>query len=132
MRSLPAALIILALSAGCASSQKTSTSTSAPAAPAAPAPKTASTNASPGKAAANNAAAAAPAAAAAAGAAVKCSLDGDERTLSITQPDGGCELHYAKAGNDEVKATSQNGTAVCDSVRDKIRGNLEKSGFSCQ
>ncbi len=63
---------------------------------------------------------------------VSCTMKSDTRTIQLRKNGGGCELVYSKFGNDEVIATSMAGTEHCQKVADRIKGNLENSGFKCQ
>lgn len=74
-----------------------------------------------------------PAAAATASAAGKitCSVKGDERFIEV-RPDGsGCQVAYTKGGTENVVATAQNGTSHCEATMNKIKGNLESAGYTC-
>jgi hypothetical protein len=67
-----------------------------------------------------------------AGETVTCKNGSDERTLALTEANGGCELTYTKFGNAQQVATSGNGKEYCENVREKIKTKLEGAGFSCQ
>jgi len=65
-------------------------------------------------------------------AAVECIQGKDTRTLHVvSQSPAGCELKYSKFGNTDTAATSSTGLQHCETVRDKIKGNLETAGFKC-
>lgn len=64
--------------------------------------------------------------------AVVCKSGSDTRTLEVLTKDVGCELAYTKFDETTTKATSGNGTAHCESIKEKIKGNLESSGFKCE
>ena len=61
-----------------------------------------------------------------------CKSGSDTRSLEVISKDGGCELAYTKFDQTTTPATSASGTAHCDSVKEKIKGNLENSGFKCE
>lgn len=63
---------------------------------------------------------------------VVCKSGSDTRSLEVIVKDGGCELAYTKFDQTSTPATSGNGTAHCESVKEKIKGNLENSGFKCE
>jgi len=61
-----------------------------------------------------------------------CKNGSDERTLTLTTANGGCELNYTKFGTPQQVATSGNGKEYCETVREKIKTKLEGAGFTCQ
>ncbi len=61
-----------------------------------------------------------------------CKNGSDTRSLEVITKDGGCELSYTKFDQTTTPANSGNGTAHCESVKEKIKGNLENSGFKCE
>lgn len=61
-----------------------------------------------------------------------CKSGSDTRSIDVIQKDGGCELSYTKFNETTTPATSANGTAHCESVKEKIKGNLESAGFTCE
>ena len=61
-----------------------------------------------------------------------CKSGSDTRTLEVITTDGGCELSYTKFDQTSTPAQSGNGTAYCESIKEKIKGNLENSGFKCE
>lgn len=63
---------------------------------------------------------------------VVCKSGSDTRTIEVVSKDGGCEVSYTKFDQTTTPATSANGTAHCESVKEKIKGNLENSGFKCE
>ncbi len=69
---------------------------------------------------------------AAGGAKVSCKLDKDERVIEKVATTSGCEVKYTKAGETNVIASSTSGSAHCDQVQGKIKGNLEQHGFKCE
>lgn len=61
-----------------------------------------------------------------------CSLSGDERVIEVVKKnDSECEVHYTKFGTTSKIAEAQNGADYCDTVRDKVKGNLEAASFEC-
>jgi hypothetical protein len=68
---------------------------------------------------------------AAAKASLTCKSGDDTRTLVTAAKGDGCELTYTKGGKGKVVAESASGSAQCEKVAAKIKGNLEKSGFKC-
>lgn len=63
---------------------------------------------------------------------VTCQRADDKRTLSVESgPDGNCSVQYMKFGKMERAAWSAGNKSYCDSVRDRIRKNLETAGFKC-
>lgn len=63
---------------------------------------------------------------------VKCTHDKDERTIEVSDKDGGCETVYTKMGEAKTIATSAHGKEHCEEVSAKIQKNLSTAGFSCQ
>lgn len=63
---------------------------------------------------------------------VSCMMKNDKRNIQVRSAGKGCELAYEKFGNEEVVATSMNGTEHCQKIADRIQGNLENAGFKCQ
>jgi hypothetical protein len=61
-----------------------------------------------------------------------CKHGADTRSIEVITKDGGCEVSYTKDGQSTTPAHSANGTAHCESVKEKIKGNLEGSGFKCE
>lgn len=62
---------------------------------------------------------------------VECSMKNDKRAVEVRKSGAGCELAYSKFGNEEIVATSLNGTEHCQKIADRIVGNLENAGFTC-
>lgn len=62
-----------------------------------------------------------------------CSRGGEQRKLEIevVEPKG-CKVQYTKFGERSNVASSTVGSAHCETVRDRIKGNLEGVGFSCK
>ena len=61
-----------------------------------------------------------------------CMMKNDKRVIDVRTQNKGCELAYTKFGNEEVVATSMNGTDHCQKIADRIKGNLENAGFKCE
>ena len=70
--------------------------------------------------------------AAAAKAQIACVRDSDERLMEIVeaQPKG-CSLYYTKGGERSSIASSTNANTHCESVRDRMKKNLEEAGYKC-
>ncbi len=125
---LAALLIVAAFFVSCSSKQKSTTDTTAATpAQATDAKKDAKADA---KKDGEKSTTEKPAAAASAGA-MTCKNGSDTRTLEVVAKDSGCEVSYTKFGETTTPASSVNGTAHCDSVRDRIKTNLENAGFQC-
>ena len=77
-------------------------------------------------------AAAAPAKTAATAGSVVCKSGSDTRTIEVVTKDGGCEVAYTKFDQTSTPGTSASGTAHCETVKEKIKTNLENSGFKCE
>lgn len=71
------------------------------------------------------------AAAAASAGVMTCKNGSDTRTLDVVKKDAGCEVSYTKFGETTAPASSSNGTAHCESVKERIKTNLENAGFQC-
>lgn len=78
------------------------------------------------------AATAAPAKTAASAGSVVCKSGSDTRTIEVVTKDGGCEVAYTKFDQTSTPGTSASGTAHCETVKEKIKTNLENSGFKCE
>lgn len=64
---------------------------------------------------------------------VTCSYGEVQRVLENKFSDnGGCEVLYTKDGSTSSIATAQNELDYCQSVVDKVAGNLTNAGFNCQ
>ena len=71
--------------------------------------------------------------AAAEGSKSSCTLDKDTRVIEVKKTEsGGCELFYTKFGEAKSVASSGFGTQYCEEVKDRIKSNLNKAGFTCQ
>jgi outer membrane lipoprotein-sorting protein len=70
--------------------------------------------------------------AAAAAGDVKCKNGTDERTLTVSKTESGCELTYVKFGTSSVLASSANGSTHCEQVLERVKKNLEAASFSCE
>jgi hypothetical protein len=62
----------------------------------------------------------------------KCKSGSDERSLKISDVQGGCNLDYTKAGSTSSVATQKQGQAKCEEVRAKIKEKLTASGYQCE
>ncbi len=61
----------------------------------------------------------------------ECTHGKDVRTLEVVKSGQGCELNYTKMGNTNKAATSVKGSTYCHTIFERIKGNLEKSGYKC-
>ncbi len=59
------------------------------------------------------------------------SVDG-ERVLEVAEKDTTCFLYYTKDKIKKRVAWSKNGNIHCEIIRDKMRVNLEKGGYTCR
>jgi hypothetical protein len=62
---------------------------------------------------------------------VECKNGGDTRVLEVRGKDKGCETAYTKAGQENVVGSSQNGTAHCEGIMNRIKDKLAAAGFTC-
>jgi len=60
-----------------------------------------------------------------------CKKGKEERTLEVVAKGNGCEVNYTKAGETTHPASSVHGTDHCNKTVTKIKGNLEKAGYTC-
>lgn len=126
------AAAVLAM-AGCKSKDKKEETMKAP--PAAAAAHSGKTEAKDAKAAKGAKAAPAKTEAAATTATagkVECKLKNETRTLEVRSKDKGCETAYTKGGQENVVGSSQNGTAHCEGILNKIKDKLVAAGYTCQ
>lgn len=63
---------------------------------------------------------------------VECKIKGDVRALEVRTKDKGCEIAYTKAGQENVVGSSQNGTAHCEGILNKIKEKLTAAGYACE
>jgi hypothetical protein len=63
---------------------------------------------------------------------VECKLKNETRTLEVRSKDKGCETAYTKGGQENVVGSSQNGTAHCEGILNKIKDKLASAGYTCQ
>ncbi len=63
---------------------------------------------------------------------LSCKNGAELRDLSLEYRGHGCELSYIKAGQSKSQARQINGTTICESVFEKMKSTLEKTGFSCE
>ena len=69
---------------------------------------------------------------AAGGKSLSCKNGKEVRGLTLEYKGQGCELFYIKATQSKSQARQSNGTAVCESVFEKMKTTLEKTGFVCE
>lgn len=62
---------------------------------------------------------------------VECKLKAETRTLEVRGKDKGCETAYTKGGQENVVGSSQNGTAHCEGIMNKIKDKLAAAGYTC-
>lgn len=124
---LAALLIVAAFFVSCSSKQKSTTDTTA----ATPAQAADAKKDEKADAKKDGEKSTAKSAAAASSGAMTCKNGSDTRTLEVVAKDSGCEVSYTKFGETTTPASSVNGTAHCDSVKDRIKTNLENAGFQC-
>lgn len=67
-----------------------------------------------------------------AGSSVTCKSAKETRTLTNKPVGKGCEVVYDRGGEKTVAASAKNDPTHCGKVVDRIKGNLEKSGFKCE
>lgn len=66
------------------------------------------------------------------GSSVECTLGSEKRQIEI-RPDGsGCQVAYTKGGEESIVANAKHDVSYCEQTLDKIKGNLEKAGYTCQ
>lgn len=63
---------------------------------------------------------------------VICKHGAETRELYIEDKGLGCELFYTKAGSTKSQARQSNGKNICESVYEKMKVTLEKTGFVCE
>ncbi len=63
---------------------------------------------------------------------VICKNGNEIRELYIEYKGQGCELFYMKAGATKSQARQNNGKTVCESVFEKMKTTIEKSGYTCE
>lgn len=63
---------------------------------------------------------------------VECKNGGDVRILEVRSKDKGCETAYTKAGQENVVGSSQNGTAHCEGIMNRIKDKLLAASFKCE
>lgn len=73
-----------------------------------------------------------PVAAASAQKSVTCKNGNEVRELYIEYKGQGCELFYTKGGATKSQARQNNGKSVCESVFEKMKSTIEKSGYTCE
>jgi hypothetical protein len=68
----------------------------------------------------------------AAGKVLSCKNGNEVRGLTLEYKGQGCELFYIKANQSKSQARQTNGATVCESVFEKMKTTLEKTGFVCE
>jgi hypothetical protein len=63
---------------------------------------------------------------------ITCKSKQELRVLTNRPVDKGCEVLYDRNGEQSVAASAKSDPTHCDKVADRIRGNLERAGFSCE
>lgn len=64
---------------------------------------------------------------------ITCTNGDDVRTITVLNGEtGGCGVVYNKFGVDKTVAVAKNAVDYCSQVQEKIKGNLEGPGFTCQ
>lgn len=63
---------------------------------------------------------------------VTCKNGNETRDLVLENKGAGCELFYIKFGQSKSQARQNSGTSVCESVFEKMKATLEKTGFICE
>jgi len=62
-----------------------------------------------------------------------CTNGDDVRTIAVLDgANGGCGVVYNKNGEDRTIAKADYQMDFCPSVQEKVKGNLEAAGFTCQ
>ncbi len=61
-----------------------------------------------------------------------CKNGKEVRELLLSKKGSGCDLVYLKGGQSKNQAHQNNGSNVCDSVLEKMKSTLEKTGFKCE
>lgn len=117
------------LTMGCSSAEKKSSEKSAASVP----QPTATKNETEAKSAPAAAPAATPAThAASSDHSMTCSLAKDTRKVELESMEpNGCKVFYTKSGNKSEIASSISGKNHCEEVSERVRKNLESSGFNC-
>lgn len=62
---------------------------------------------------------------------IECKLQKEVRELEVRGKDKGCEAAYTKGGQENVVGSSQNGTAHCEGIVNRIKEKLVAAGFTC-
>jgi len=63
---------------------------------------------------------------------LSCKNGNEMRELYIEYKGQGCELFYTKSGATKSQARQNNGKSVCESVFEKMKSTIEKSGYTCE
>ncbi len=62
---------------------------------------------------------------------VACTAGEDTRKIQVTTNNSGCQVVYTKFGAESEVANAANDMSYCESVSNKIQGNLSAAGFAC-
>ncbi len=62
---------------------------------------------------------------------IKCTYGSEERAISITPQNGGCEVNYVRNGESRVIGNANNEVAHCQQIADRVVSNLKNNGFTC-
>lgn len=68
----------------------------------------------------------------AATAGLACDKGADKRMIEVAPKGKGCEVRYTKNGKTDTVASSAIGNDHCEKTREKMRGKLEASGYTCK
>lgn len=63
---------------------------------------------------------------------VTCKNGNEVRDLTMEYKGSGCELFYVKMGQSTSQARQNNGHTLCESIYEKMKTTLEKTGFVCE
>ena len=62
-----------------------------------------------------------------------CTSGDDVRTVAVLDgTNGGCGVVYNKMGADRTIAVAQYDMEFCPEIQNKVKGNLEAAGFTCE
>lgn len=61
-----------------------------------------------------------------------CKSGADQRTIAVNPVNSGCEVVYTKQDQANTIATAANDTTYCETVKNKVKTNLESSGYKCE
>ena len=60
-----------------------------------------------------------------------CLVGKDQRLVTLDQREKRCEVNYTKFGDKQQVAWAESTPSICDNAFDKIRTNIEGSGYRC-